>query len=238
MRTKISLEEVADFFDEVADDRIALFDYQKRDGTKLSIKDFFKAYFHGRICRYNREDDVTARAMFHLIFEDNKFVLSKLANELDCLKELGNIEKNWRDVVTSTTNQIGDGSSSNSFNAEDKNTDRRGITTGDLTGVVDASQFSKVKSLQANTTPEVGKPLNFLDPSTRNRSQLIHYETGENVITLTQMNRAQSTNRSTMAITSSTSSSNASRDYYQFLNLRLPEIRRDFLSAFEVLFYF
>lgn len=101
MRRKITVEEVSNYFDETPEvevdgvvEGVSLFDYTKRDGSKLTIKDFFKAYYHGRICRYWDTEVDIAKARFHLIYEDNKFVLSKLARELEALSELGNIDKN------------------------------------------------------------------------------------------------------------------------------------------------
>lgn len=242
---KITVEEVADFFDETPEvetdgvrEGVNLFDYVKRDGSRLTIKDFFKAYFHGRICRYWKHEIDIARARFHLIYEDNKFILAKLAHEMEALNELSNIDKNWKDVSTHLSTQETDYDGTTRGMTNDSHTDRRGISIADFQGSVDASQFSKVKSMATSINQDPSKPLSYLDPSTRVRTQMVHHESGENVMLIKTENALTNVNKSRFKVNSVSTSSNSSQDYYKFLNLRLPEIRRDFLSAFEIMFYF
>lgn len=236
--TSLSLEQVSDFFDDLADDRLALFDVKRKGGGVITIKDFFRSYYHRRVCRYTTDELETARARFHLIFEDNKFILVKLERELECLYELGQIDKNWKDVHTSNITQETGGEITAATVVDNTQTDRRGIVLGDLQGTVDGSQFSKVKSLAESTTKSPDKVMGYLDPSARVRTQTLHQESGENLLTVRSSDTQ--TNKSTGTFTSSTlnTSSNASRDYTEFLYLRLPEIRREFLSSFEILFLF
>lgn len=122
--------------------------------------------------------------------------------------------------------------------SDDSHTDRRGISIGDFQGSVDAAQFSKAKSLAASVAKDPDKSMAYLDPNTRLRTQVVHHESGENVMLIKTDNTMTNRNRAAFKVNSISTSSNTSQDYYKFLNLRLPEIRRDFLSAFEILFYF
>lgn len=244
-RRKITLEELSNYFDETPEfeidgvrEGINLFDYVKRDGSRLTIKDFFKAYFHGRICRYYKDEEDIAKARFHLIFEDNKFTLAKLARELEALNELGNIDKNWKDVSTHLSTQDSHAEGSVRTLSNDSHTDKRGISIGDFQGSVDASQLSKVKTMAASLNQDPSKVMAYLDPNTRLRTQMVHHESGENVMIIKTDNTMGNSNKSSFKVNSISTSSNTSQDYYKFLNLRLPEIRRDFLSAFEIMFYF
>lgn len=109
---------------------------------------------------------------------------------------------------------------------------------GDLQGTVDASQFSKIKTLAESTTKNPDRVLNYLDPSARVRSQSLHQESGENLLTIRSSDTQTNKSRGTFTNSTLNTTSNASRDYTEFLYLRLPEIRREFLSAFEILFLF
>lgn len=238
MEGYINIDQLIEFFDEVEDDRLALFDHKLKGGRVLGIKDFFRSYYHGRTCRYRSSEIDIARGRFHMIFEDNKFILVKLEHEVDCLYELGQIDKNWKDTHTVTTNHETSGEMVSQLSSLDTQTDKRGITLADVQGEVDASQFSKVKSMDDALRSAPDRIMNYLDPSTRSRTHNVHRETGENVLSIQQDNNSTNRNKGTFRSATMSAMSNPSRDYRQFLALRLPEIRREFLSSFEILFYF
>lgn len=233
---RLTVSQVADFFDMLDEEGMALFDAERRDGSKTTIKDFFKAYYHNRICRYMESEIDIAKAKFHLLYEDNKFILIKLRNEAEVHYGLGNIDENWKSVTTTKSSGLNIFSSTHRIETNGTHTDKRGIITGDLMGSVDASQLEKMKP-ETMLKSSDDKIMGYLDPNTRSRQHAIHREGGQNVTELRDATTSTTHNRNENNGGNTVSSSNASQDFYNFISLTLPEIRKKFLHCFNIMFY-
>lgn len=234
---RLSIEEIAAFFDEVPEEEINQFTYQKRGGTLVGIKDFFKAYHHSQTSRYRKSELETAKNRFLMIYRASCWDILKIKKEVNLLTELIDLKNNWRD----TTEHEG----TTDFTQDDKtiitenntHTDRRGISLGLLEGSVDAAQLSKVEiSNLLECTKD--KILGYLDPTSRSRKHQITIEGGENQLTFNNNSTNKTDNTHKTKNKSTTHFSNTSKDIIDVINLKMPNLLEQFLDKFNIMFLY
>lgn len=233
----LTVENVADYFDNVepeGEDLLGVFNVRLKDGTQIGIKDFFKGYYADHLCRYT--DETQAKNVFRLIFYDNLFLLAKIAKERDMLQEIVNIEKNWFNFseTTSSSHNLNINNTTNTLGTTV--TDKRGGKIGQLIGKGDASAIDTDASELLDPTGT--KVMGYLDPKTREREQNITLEGGQNEIINSGTDRGDMFNYAYYSHKNTSKTSNAANDYINFLRLKLPKLREDYLSRFKPMFFY
>lgn len=234
---RLTISQVADFFDCINPEERNLFTFQQSDGTLIGIKEFFKAYHHNKTCRFRQSEKDTARWDFLRIYRGAAWSIIQIKKEMELLNELINLEKNWRDTTTHENDTDFTQNDRTTTNENNTHEEKRGLMMGNLTGQLDASQLSKV-DVQNLLNCSKDKILGYLDPNTRSRSHQITIEGGQNTFTYTNNNNTNTNNAHKTKIKTTTHFSNSSRDIIDVINLKMPNLIENFLDKFNPLFLY
>lgn len=244
---RLSVDEVASFFDQVQpEELINELGYQKRDGTLLGIKDFFRAHYEGCKCRYTKDKKDIASIKFHLIFSDNILDLKKIISfrkSKGILEDLQNFDL-YQDEVKANYSHKGDGTNRNDARIAFNSTNSRNLLDGSLMGTSSASAMA---TLRDETNRAIGskdlltkssnKVLDYLDPNTRDIQQNINMYTGSDTIEQTSSNNVTGSFVNNSSGNSFSAASNPFQDRVTFLNLKIPSLISQYLEHYRILFH-
>lgn len=237
----LTVDEVAEFFDTVltAAETEHLHIYRGLDSSGnhkyLTIKDMFKAHYHGWKCRYSKTDKKIAETMFLRIFYDNLTLVSQISNYQKTVIELENYDLYQDEIKAESSGESGGGNTIKVGQVETRDL-KDGILVGvsnsrdQATLLDETKQVLAVKNILAKSE---AKHMDYLDPNARDVSHTVNVYGGSSKFdtTNTATSEIKNTNKSF------TASSNPMKDRLTYLNLELPKLRLKFLNIFMPLFF-
>lgn len=241
---RIEVETVASWFDEIDQDLTSPFNWQKADGTILTIKDFFKSQFKGLLCRYKKGEELMANIKFHQIFSDHIFEALKVKKfKEEIVKDLQNWDL-YQDEVKTKYKNLSDNTNATSTNQQTTNLQERDLIDGNLSGSSDAATMGrsidktdKVIATRDIINKSPNKLLDYMHPNVRQMSQSVTIQAGNDKHT-NQMNYSSNiTNKGNTTGDSFVASSNPLKDRLTFLGISVPSLISGFLDNFRIMFH-
>lgn len=237
---KMTVQEVADFFDEFDEQYLVPFDCNPNPKLPHAqqrvyrIKDFFIATYFRKICRYYIEERDHCKAKFVEIFFDNLIHIMQVAGEENKFKMMADHEhydsvNTGERGVDSTVNNT-DGSNMTSTNKS------KGLNkAGSLTGSVDAIQLGSV--LKSNLIDVDTEQLpNKVDKNIRQYTQGVNIVNDLTEVIVEDVGTGSSTTRTTGKTTNRIRQGIEALNQYRAHSLETRKLREEFVQRFNVLF--
>lgn len=238
---RVSVNTIADFFDEYGEEYLVPFDVvpnkhlPQNQRKTYRIKDFFKASYRNRICIYWDSEIELCRAKFHQIFFDNLIHMIQVSDEETKLKMMADHDHydftNRSDRTVNTTNI-----DNNSSNATTTNKTKASDGTGNLLGSVDAIQMGSVLGEDVRVIDTKKLP-HYFDKNIRQYTQTVNI--GESITDVTVMDNGTSSGTYTTNGTQTIKSRNGVEALNQVRahSLQVRRLREEFIQCFNVLFF-
>lgn len=247
-RERLTVAEVANFFDELAQEYLDPFNWDPNpelphaQRKTYTIKEFFKAKYHNRVCLYYKDEIDVCRVNFHEIFSGNLIYLS----QIDDIKHKIKIIVNADNFAVEGT-MIGTTSNTSSLSTSATNHNTATLDSnngfGSFKGDLDAAQLPSGldKSRKIIETKQIleksdTKIMDYLIPS-RNVQHNVSLEKrhSDNTNTFTANNNTTNSASGNRSMTHRKGA--RAMQEIQSLSIRLRQIRAEFIEQFNPLFH-
>lgn len=247
-RERLTVNDIANFFDELAQEYLDPFNWDPNpelphaQRKTYTIKEFFKAKYHRRICLYYKDEIETCRVNFHEIFSGNLIYLAQIDDIQHKIKRIVN-----SDNFAVEGTMIGTSSNTNSLSTNATNHNTANLDSdnkfGSFKGELDAAQLPSGldKSRKIIETKEIlvkseDKVMDYLIPS-RNVQHNVSLEKRHSTNTNTFTANNNTTNSASGSRNMTHRKGAKSMQELQALGVRLRQLRAEFIEQFNPLFY-
>lgn len=247
-RERLTVTEVANFFDELSQQYLDPFNWDPNpelphaQRKTYTIKEFFKAKYHNRVCLYYKDEIEICRINFHEIFSGNLIYLA----QIDDLKHKIKIIVNSDNFAVEGT-MVGSTTNTNSLTTNATNNNTATLLSnngfGSFKGEMDASQLpiGLDKSRKIIETKQIleksnDKIMDYLIPS-RNVQHNVSIEKRNSTNTNTFTANNNTTNSASGSRNMTHRKGARAMQELQALGVRLRQLRAEFIEQFNPLFY-
>lgn len=247
-RERLTVDDVAKFFDDLAQDYLDPFNWDPNPSLPknikkiYTIKDFFKAKYYDRHCLYFKDEKEICRINFHDIFSSNLIYLSQIDDIQNKIKRIVNSDNFFStNTMTRNSNSTSSVSSnmSNNSTAKVNNFDRYGSFRGEI----DATQLPKglESTRRLIETKQIieksdDKIMDYLIPS-RNITHNVNIEKRDDTTLNTFTANNSTTNSGSGSSNMTHRRGTVALSEMQALGVRIRQLRSEFLELFNPLFH-